>query len=328
MKPGSIPSVPWILPVLILACLLAGCDGPPRQAVVGVLLHTDTNLRTLAAFKAGLADYGHVEGRNVRYLDEGPVATMPELGPRAQSLAARKPDLIYAAPTPAALAAKEATRDLGIPVLFAPVNDPVSAGLVRDLQTPEGHVTGVRLSPSEGGRLRSLLQLSPGARAIFVPYNAKDPSALASLDQLREGAAALGVAILARPFEPGMSLDPAGGFLPPEAQALFMPRDGQVMSRFREFAAMAEARRIPLSTPRLSQVEQGVLTGYGFDDAVLGRQAARMAHLLLSGTRVADLPVETARDAAFINLEAARRIGLDVPEAFLRQAGHIIRPGQ
>jgi putative ABC transport system substrate-binding protein len=51
-----------------------------------------------------------------------------------------KVDLIVAYQTPAATAAKQATRD--IPVVFVSVGDPVGTGLVASLARPGANVTG------------------------------------------------------------------------------------------------------------------------------------------------------------------------------------------
>ena len=73
-------------------------------------------------------------------------------------------------------------------------------------------------------------------------------------------------------------------------------------------------------------VNQGALTAYGVDLAVAARQqAARLASQILQGTKPADLPVETAQLFSAINLKTAQAIGLDIPDATLRQANIIIR---
>ena len=83
--------------------------------------------------------------------------------------------------------------------------------------------------------------------------------------------------------------------IPADADAVFLPRDAMAMSHYKAFNDLAVRRRIPMSTPRLDQVEDGVLTGYGFIGREIGRQSASMAHQVLMGTPVADVPVETAR---------------------------------
>ena len=73
-------------------------------------------------------------------------------------------------------------------------------------------------------------------------------------------------------------------------------------------------------------VNDGALTAYGVDLAIAARkQAARLASQIFQGAKPADLPVETAEFFSAINLKTAQAIGLDIPDATLRQANIIIR---
>ncbi|WP_022663360.1 ABC transporter substrate-binding protein [Paucidesulfovibrio longus] len=297
---------------------------PRREVVVGVLQYTNTNLTTLEGFKDGLAELGYHEGDNLKILFDGPAQSKEELAARLRLLLAKHPDLLFVSPTPAALVAAEMTRGTDLPVVFAPVNDPVASGVVNNLRRPEANLTGVRLAPSEGRRLQSLLEVVPAVRRVFVPYNPLDSSALASLNQLRRAAPSLNVELLPKPFTPKTDLF-APGYAPEGIDAVFLPREGLVLSRIKDFVSLSARRKLALSTPRFDQVEQGALTGLGFIGYEVGKQAARLAHLLLSGTPVASLPVETAEDYLFINLAAAERLGIHVPETVLRRADRLIR---
>lgn len=84
---------------------------------------------------------GWVEGQNILYdrVDaDDQMASLPRL---AAELAARGPEVIFASPTPVALAAKQATQT--IPIMFAAISDPVGVGLVSSLARPTGNLTGI-----------------------------------------------------------------------------------------------------------------------------------------------------------------------------------------
>ena len=295
-----------------------------KTVVVAVVQFTCNNLDTLEGFKAGMAKAGYEEGRQVTYLIPEPAQSREELDRHLAQILAQKPDLLFVSPTLAAVAAKAATVQNRVPVVFAPVNDPVSSGVVANIQTPEANLTGVRLAPSEGRRLQALLSLVPDATKVFVPYNPKESSAMESLHQIRDAAMALGVEIEATPIGSSNEFPITTALIPAGAGAIFMLREGLVMSRFKEFLSVADALGIPLSTPRLDQVEHGVTTGFGFIGSEIGMQAARMATLLLGGVPPSRIPVETAQDYLFVNLEAAASIGLEVTESSLRQASRVI----
>ena len=64
---------------------------------------------------------------------------------------------------------------------------------------------------------------------------------------------------------------------------------------------------------------------FGPEFTRVGRQAGRLAAMILKGADPADLPVETAEFFLGINLQTAGTIGIDVPDEILQQADTIIR---
>jgi putative tryptophan/tyrosine transport system substrate-binding protein len=98
---------------VLLAPLAAGAQQAAKIAQLGYL-GTDRAAipQLLEAFRQGLRDLGYVEGRNLvielRYAEEK-VERLPAL---AAELVALKVDVIVASSTPAALAAKQATKTL------------------------------------------------------------------------------------------------------------------------------------------------------------------------------------------------------------------------
>jgi putative ABC transport system substrate-binding protein len=292
---------------------------------IGVLQFTENNLSTLEGFKDGLSEAGYLEGKDLVYYFDGPASSKKDLAGYMQKLLDKKPDLIFASPTPAAIVAEKMTADTDIPVVFAPVNDPVSAGIVRDVRDPGGNITGVRLSASDGRRLQSLKDVVPAVQKVFVPFSPGDKSAGSSLKMLEEAAPKLGVTLIKKPFYWETNILEDKSYVPDGVDAVLLPREGLVMSRIRNFVLLCLERNLPLSTPRYSQVELGALTGYGFNGYEIGRQGARLARMILSGTSPASLPVDISDDYLFINLKTAEKIGIKISDDVLRQAQNIVR---
>jgi putative ABC transport system substrate-binding protein len=121
------------------------------------------------AFRQGLRELGYVEGRNLTIEYRDAKGTLERLPALADELVARSVDLIVTAGgTPAALAAKHATRTL--PIVFTAVADPVTDGLVPGLANPGSNVTGLSLLIPDlvGKRLEQFKQAIPGISQIAV----------------------------------------------------------------------------------------------------------------------------------------------------------------
>ena len=121
---------------------LAARAQQPKMPTIGFLVVSSAGAeRFWRLFQEDLRDLGYVEGKSVRFefrSDPGQRNRLPEL---AAELVRLKVDLLVTWFKPAALAAKQATRD--IPIVMALAGDPVATGLVESLARPGGNVTGM-----------------------------------------------------------------------------------------------------------------------------------------------------------------------------------------
>jgi putative tryptophan/tyrosine transport system substrate-binding protein len=126
----------------------------------------------LQAFLKGLGELGYTEGRNIQIkyrFAEGHLDRMDKLTSEAVQAV---PDVIVAVGVAAAVPAKRATTS--IPIVMAPVADPVQAGLVPNLVLSNGgNITGVSLYASELNqkRIEVLKEAFPGVRRVGVLVN-------------------------------------------------------------------------------------------------------------------------------------------------------------
>lgn len=114
--------------------------------------------RGVSEFWQRLNELGWVEGRNLvieaRWA-EGRIDRLPAL---MSEVIGRKVDVIVVFTTPAALAAKNATKS--IPIVVASMGDPVGTGVAASLARPGGNLTGLSSEIAEdlGGKWLELLQ--------------------------------------------------------------------------------------------------------------------------------------------------------------------------
>src|SRR5260370_32154912 len=146
------------------------------------------------AFREGLRELGLVEGQNIvidyRFA-EGRYDRLPGL---AAELVRLKVDIIVAAPTPAAVAAKNARET--IPVVMINVGDPVALGLIASLARPGGNVTGLAYSVGVelfGKQLELLKEIVPTVRRVAILSNPANPVHAFAIKNVEAAAQSLGV---------------------------------------------------------------------------------------------------------------------------------------
>ncbi len=281
------------------------------------------------AFRQGLRDLGYVEGRNVviEYRDaEGKPERLPAL---AAELVALKVDVIVAPTTPAALAAKQATRTL--PIVFIGSGDPVTDGLVTSLARPGGNVTGLSsLTPERVGKCLELLtQAVPGVSrvaALWQPGAVGERTEKDTLKGAEVAARALGVRLQFVEARGPADIDSAfSDMTRARAGALAVWTTAMFVSERGRLVALAAKNRLPAVYTLREFVDAGGLMAYGHNQADLNRRAATYVDKILKGAKPADLPVEQpTKFELVINAKTAQALGLTIPQSLLLRADEVL----
>jgi len=287
----------------------------------------ESSTRQAAAFRKGLEETGYVEGQNVtveyHWLD-GRYDRLPAL---IADLVRRQVAVMATVGNVPTLAAKAATAT--IPIVFGVGDDPVKIGLVTSLARPGGNATGINFFTQETStkRLGLLHDLVPKAVRIAVLVNpANATTAELTLRDIPQAARALGLQIEVLNASTSREIEAAFATLVREpADALFVAGDGFFTSRRVQFATLAASYRIPAAYSNREFPEVGGLMSYGTNVVDRFRQAGVMSGQILKGAKPADLPVLQSTKFEFvINMQTARALGLEVPNALQLLADEVI----
>jgi len=317
----------WLRQFLLFVIILSavGCAMQPsasQQYSIGIVNPVFMREPVVEAFQQSMADLGYVEGINTEYLYNGAIRDEAERDAWAAQLVAAQVDLIVGIATPGALSAKKATDD--IPIIFFPVTDPIGSDLVASLQTPGNNATGITNGNPHPLRLEMLLQMDPSIEAIYAPYDADSPPALATLPTILASAEAFDVEIITRQVKTQAEILDAIDQIPDRADAIFIMPDPRVADYWQTWSEEATRRGIPFSGLSHSEVEAGVLMAYGEVLSEVGEQAANMADDVLRGAPPSEMPVQTANFFLSLNMDTADDIGLVVPEETLQRATYLV----
>ena len=185
---ATVTRLSFVVAASVLAAPLVAEAQPGKVHRIGYLSGgPSTSNLYRGAFQQGLCELGWVEGQNIvteSRFAEGRLDRLPAL---AAELVRLKVDIIVASPTPAAVAAKNATGT--IPIVMWGVGDPVGLGLVASLARPGGNVSGLSFSvgmDTFGKGLELLREAIPKVRRMADSVEPKQSGPHARVGQ-REG---------------------------------------------------------------------------------------------------------------------------------------------
>ena len=281
----------------------------------------------VAAFRAGLAEKGYVEGRSVAIEYRwglGHYERLPEL---AADLVRQRVAVIAATGgVPSVRAAKRATS--AIPIVFTMGGDPVAFGLVASMNHPGGNVTGITLISGEivSKRIALLHDLLPGAKTLAVLMNATAPASAAEVAVAERVAHTLGWRV--KVLKVGGERDFEAAFQPlarERADALLVTTDPVFESQRDRIVALAASYATPAIYALREYALAGGLMTYGSSITDVYRQAGVYAGRILNGETAANLPVmQASKFELLINLKTAKMLSLQVPPALLAVADEVI----
>jgi putative ABC transport system substrate-binding protein len=314
--------VPPILGILLCGTPAALAQAP-RVYKVGIL--TDAMVpwhSSTEGFRDGLKELGYIDGKTVIFearAAQGDVTRMPRL---TAELVQQKPDLL--------LCVSDACgRETGgLPMVFVQVSDPVRRGLVQSVPRPGGNITGVANLRAEltAKRLELFKGVVPSLRRVLVSYDPRERDELDSVAVARSAATRLGMTLIERSMteplqiEPGLAELKDGGH-----DGILIVQSGTNLNIPGRSLEVATSNNIPTMYPASFWSKFGALASYGPDQYAQGRQAARLAHKILTGTPPWKIPVELPDRIEFvINLKTANRLGLKVPQPALLRVDRVI----
>jgi putative ABC transport system substrate-binding protein len=279
----------------------------------------------LVAFERGLRELGYVDGQNIdieyRYAD-GQLDRFPML---AGELIRLSPNVILAAVTPAAVAARALTQT--IPIVCPLLADPIGFRLIASESRPGGNVTGVlfRTEGLAGKQVELALQLMPGLVKIGFLVNVAS-GVIIDRQELENTCQTLGIKSVPAEVRAPDDLDAAFQALANDrVQAVIVLVDGMFFQERNRIAALAAAARLPAIYGFRDLVDAGGLISYGVNLDENFYRSATYVHKILKGASPRDLPVEfPTKLELIINNKAVKALGLVISPSVLVRADEVI----
>lgn len=235
--------------------------------------------------------------------------------------AKEKPDLIYAVGIFALQAiAKERPKT---PSIFSMVLNPQNI-----LGDSSQGITGVSMNVPVDQTFALLKQLNPSLKRIATVYNEQNTGFL--IENAKAVAKEMGLELVAKKADSDRDAIRALDDLQKEkVDALWLVPDRTTLGPafFEQAILLSFRQRIPLVGLSKRHADSGAVISLSFASSEdIGKQAGEMSSLLAAGKATGDIPFASVRKVQLIvNLKSAQKLGIDVPDAMLKQAASVVR---
>jgi ABC-type uncharacterized transport system substrate-binding protein len=282
--------------------------------------------REIDAFRDGLRNLDHIEGRDVRFEYRFANGALEKLPVLAAELVRLNPNVIVSSPVPANLAIAKATRTL--PIVTASGADPVGFGLAKSLSHPGGNVTGLTNFAEElaSKQIDLMRELLPGLARLAALVNVANPLHVPQWRETQAAAAQAAIALVPFELRSADQLEEAfAKFSRERADAVLIPPDVTFTTHRRRIANLALGARLPTIFFIRQSTEDGGLMSYGPNPVENYRRAAAYVDKILKGAKPGDLPIERpTKIELVINLKTAKALGLEIPPSLLARVDEVI----
>jgi putative ABC transport system substrate-binding protein len=284
----------------------------------------------LDAVLKGFQDYMAAKKVDVIYHVHNAQANMATANQIGHQIMGENPDMILAIATPTAQACAQALKKSPqmqkTPMLFTAVTDPVSAGLVKNLQHPGANITGVSDMLPVGRHLMMVKAFLPGLKHLGFLYNAGEVNSKILVPLFQAEAKNMGFEIVEATVSKSSEVYQAVKSLVGKVDAVFIPTDNTVVSALESAIKVCEQNKLPLFNADVDSVKRGSIAAMGFDYYQHGFQTGALAQRIMMGADPAVTPVEFQEKLQLhINVPAAKKMGVEIPTALLEKADKVYK---
>ncbi len=303
--------------LLALFEVALGAAGSAAAGDVVVLMSApvDAYEEALQGFEESLQGHRVVKTHQMR----GKIERGRDILAKMQS--GEKPDLVFAVGVWALQAALDELT--GTPVVYAMVLNPASIVGRR-----AANITGASMNVPVADSLRLLRQLGPQVRRVGLVFNEAKTGYL--VKQAKALASEMGIQLLARSAtSPGEAVHAVDSLQQEGIDAFwFLPDEILLATAVSKHVFLVAHRNgIPILGISERQAKMGAMLALSFASSEdIGRQAGELANAILAGTRASEVPYTQARRVSLtVNLRAARKLGVEIPESILVAANELIK---
>lgn len=221
-------------------------------------------------------------------------------------------DCVIPIATLAAQCMQATTEDTDIPVVFAAISDPVSAGVVDSLEKPGANVTGTSDYLDSSAILDMMLAQNPDVKTVGLLYNKSEDSSKVPIEEAKKYLDEKKIKYVEKTGTTTDEISMAVDSMIDQVDAIFTPTDNTVATAELTIADKLKEAKIPHYVGADSFVRNGAFATCGVNYTDLGSKTADMAIDILQGKDPKTYPVHVMDGGIItVNTETASALGID-----------------
>ncbi len=311
----------FFIPILCLAALLLALPPTPAAAkdvTLGVAWAGKSGManRVLKGLEAGLAELApKIKVEVVKDLPN-----IEELAKVAKRFEKEKSGMVILRSNGAKWLAKNPPS---IPTFIGGCNNPKQLGVVKNMEAPEGMVTGVTYFLPVKTQFEIFKAILPNMKSVLLLLEKGHPGSLIDQASTKQASKQFGVAYAEKICSSKEDALAAAKAAQGKHSAIIIGNQALLLDASKDI--VAAAGKTPVLAYSNKPVKDGALGGFVADDTKLGHLLAKsVAEVLLKGKAVKDVPVGVDPEPKFtINVTTAEKLGISVPFEILESATRI-----
>ncbi len=276
-------------------------------------------------FRDGLPAAGLVQGRDYEISVRNAQGDMSTLNSVVDAAIAEGADILVPLSSPTLQAtARKAGK---LPVVFTYVADAMAAGVGKSNEDHLPNITGVPTPGAYAEVIGYFHQCFPYARRVGTVFVPAEVNTVFHKTQLTLEARKLGMEVVAVPANTSSEIpDAATALCAMKIEGLCQVGGNLTATGFVSIVHAANRAKLPVFAFLTSQAREGAVLAVGRDYYDGGKQAAAIAARIMRGESPATIAFEPLQKGKLIvNLQAARALGLAIPEEIVKRADEVIR---
>ncbi len=209
-----------------------------------------------------------------------------------------------------------------VPCFIGACNNPQDLGCVKNLQAPEGKVTGVTYFIPYAKRFELIKQLFPNVKSVALLAEKGHPAAKIDQDGTREQCNRFGIKYQEVLVSNAKELVEGAKKVAGGVDLFIMASNKVIQDNTTSLLAVSNQSKKPLFAYAYSPVKQGAVAGMAARDDYLGRLLAEsVVEVLVKGKPISQVPVKMDTDPEVaINGRSMKSLGLTFPASVVSKA--------